>query len=290
MGVASVWSGVKSELGEGPYWSSRTQALVWVDIIGQNLHRQLVGSNAVESWSMPSRIGCAVEWESDFLVGLADGIYRFNPLTGDLIFVADPEPDQPLNRLNDGKCDPRGRFWVGSTRDDSDEEVGGLYRLDLDGRVVQVLEDVVCSNGLGWSPDGRVFYFTDSGPGCIDQFDFDMETGQVSNRRPFAQQADLPGIPDGLCVDSEGYIWSARWDGGCVVRYRPDGRIDKVVDLPVVRPTSCAFGGSSLDRLFITTVTFGLLSSQLTPESGAVLELDVACSGLPTTGYLGRRT
>jgi ABC-type nitrate/sulfonate/bicarbonate transport system ATPase subunit len=168
---------------------------------------------------------------------------------------------------------------------------GSLYRLDTDGRVSRMDTGFHVSNGLGWSPDNRRFYFTDSGPKRIYVYDFDLEGGAVENRRTFVQVPDGVGVPDGLAVDAEGFVWSAHWDGWCVTRYDPDGKVDRVINLPVPRPTSCAFGGPDLTTLYITSARIRLSAGQLAeaPLSGSVFALQSGIRGLARNALRGLR-
>ena len=167
--------------------------------------------------------------------------------------LAQPEAGRTDVRMNDGACDPQGRFWAGTMAYDESPGAGALYRLELDGSCTTVLTGLTISNGIGWSPDGSTMYLNDSGTGCVDAFRFDGATGAISDRRTLVR-SDQPGVvPDGLTVDEEGGIWVALWGGGAVNRYAPDGSLLASVELPVERPTSCAFGGPDRATLFITT-------------------------------------
>ena len=152
-----------------------------------------------------------------------------------------------------------------------------------------MLPGVIVSNGLGWSPDDRIMYFTDSGRGVIYAFDFDVDTGDIDNRRDFVRVAPADGLPDGLAVDAEGFVWGAHWNGWRITRYDPDGRIDRVVDLPVPQVTSLAFGGDSLDQMFVTTARLGLTENQLkeAPLSGGLFMIDAGVTGLPEVPFQG---
>jgi sugar lactone lactonase YvrE len=209
--------------------------------------------------------------------------------TGKASTIASPEAGKPGNRFNDGKCDRRGRFWVGTLAIDATPGHGSLYRLDPDGRCQTMDTGFHISNGLGWSPDDRRFYFTDTGPKRIYVYDFDAESGAIENRRVFAQLPDNVGSPDGLAVDADGFVWSAHWDGWCVTRYDPEGKVDRVINLPVPRPTSCSFGGPDLSTLYITSARIRLSAQQLAeaPMSGSVFALQAGVRGLPETPFAG---
>jgi sugar lactone lactonase YvrE len=201
-----------------------------------------------------------------------------------------PEADRPGNRFNDGKCDRAGRFWAASMHDGETDPSGSLYRLDASHRCERADDGFVIGNGLGWSPDNRTFYFTDSVARRIFAYDFDIDSGAIGRKRLFATIPDDAGFPDGLCVDAEGHVWSAHWDGWRVTRYAPDGRIVEVLRVPVPRPTSCAFGGSDLATLFITSARINLGAADLarSPLSGSVLSLRPDRNGLAEPSFGGR--
>jgi sugar lactone lactonase YvrE len=191
--------------------------------------------------------------------------------------------------MNDGACDPEGRFWAGSMAYDATPGAGSLFRVDRDGTLTTVLEGVTVSNGLAWDPDGRSLYYIDSATGGVDRFTYDRATGDVAGRRRMIEVPRELGEPDGMTVDADGCLWIALWNGGQVRRYDPGGRLLESVEVPVARPTSCAFGGRALDRLFVTTSRFGLdpgaLSEQ--PLAGALLVVDPGVRGLVTPPFAG---
>jgi sugar lactone lactonase YvrE len=232
-------------------------------------------------------VGCVVlRRTGGALVALRHGLHTLDLLTGETAFVVDADRDDATTRYNDGKCHRRGRLWVG-TLDDGDRPTGALYRVDPDCSMHELRGGVRCSNGLGWSPDDRTFYWTDSPTRTILAFDYDLETG--GTRRARALVRDERGLPDGLAVDAEGCVWSARWDGGCVVRYAPDGRVVTTIPLPVSRPTSVAFGGAGLDHLYITSAAWGLTPPQRArqPLAGALFVCRPGVQGLPAARFAG---
>ena len=234
-------------LGEGPLWCPREQALYWLDIKRPAIYRFDRERGQSGHWPMPSDIGCmALRASGGMVVGLRSGFAALDFETGAVTPIVDLEADRPGNRVNDGKVDRQGRFWAGTLNDAETDPLGSLYRLDPDRTVTLMQDGAVVSNGIGWSPDDRILYFTDSVVRTIWAYDFDAPSGAVAKRRVFAEVPDGTGYPDGLTVDSEGYIWSAVWDGWRVVRYDPSGRIDREVAMPVQRPTSCMLGGGDL--------------------------------------------
>jgi sugar lactone lactonase YvrE len=275
------------ELGEGPWWSVAEQCLWRVDVKGCLLHRWSPSSGDSETYRLPGEIGFAVPMHDRKLVaGLRQGISVFDAADGSVEVLAHPAPDRPEIRFNDGKTDRTGRLWGGTLTDDEREPTAALHRLDGDGSLATVVDGIVVSNGLGWSPDGLTMYYTDSGPRTIWAFDFDPETGTPANRRVFATDSDQ--FPDGLTVDAEGGVWSAKWDGSRVVRYEPDGSVSTVIDAPVSRPTSCMFGGPHLGILYVTSARVGLDADELaaTP-AGSVLAIEPGVAGLPEVPWRG---
>lgn len=198
--------------------------------------------------------------------------------------VAEAFDDESV-RMNDGGCDPQGRFYCGSMAYDASPGRGTLYRLDPDGSVHVVLSGVSISNGLAWSPDGGTVYYIDTPTNRVDAFDFDAEAGTFANRRTVVEIPPEAGHPDGMTVDAEGGLWVALWDGSAVHRYTPDGTLDEVVRLPVRRVTACAFGGPDLDQLYITTSRQDLSDPE--PEAGALFRTVPGVRGMPTLPFAG---
>lgn len=277
-------------LGEGPCWCPEHGRLYWVDILAPAIHVSDVSTGLTEIRSMPELVSAiAPRRRGGFVVATQGGIKAVDLATGSTSLLAAPESDGPGNRLNDAKCDSRGRFWVGSMALDASPDRGKLYRLDPDGKVHVMGRRVHVSNGLGWSPDDKIFYFVDSGRATIWAYDFDVESGTIENRRTFVVVPQNQGNPDGLTVDSEGYVWVAHWDGWRITRYAPDGGVDRIVNLPVPRPTSCTFGGPDMKTLFVTTARIRLSAQQLAeaPLSGSVLAVSVGIRGLSDHTYGG---
>jgi sugar lactone lactonase YvrE len=226
----------------------------------------------------------ALTREGDVLLAMRDGL---TVASGDLAqtpvrWSLPGEPDG--NRPNDGRVDSRGRFWIGTMALDEQPSTGSLYRADLEAeppRIVRMLAGVTISNGIDWSPDDDLMYYADSPTRRVDVFDWDPEPGMISQRRPFVTLGRGEGVPDGLCVDADGHVWVALWGGSAVRRYRPDGTLVQEVRLPVTRVTSCAFGGSNLDELLITTAAGGLNQEQLAaqPMAGGIFHYRPGCQG-----------
>jgi|GEM_PF-88285 len=281
-------------VGESPVFDERSNRLYWIDVRETPaIHMVDLGSGSEQSWPMREDIGSIALTQHDrLLVGLRSGFAFFNHVTGVMTPIADPESALPHNRLNDGKCDPQGRFWCGSMNSETGTADGNLYVLDVDLRWRHVLDDFLTPNGMSWSADGATMYLSDTRRGFIETFAFNGALGTLSERRIFADLGAMPGGPDGATMDAEGFLWSAQFEGGCLVRYAPDGRMDRVVRLPVTKPASCAFGGPGYRQLFVTTATRGLSHEDLQqqPLAGRMLVLDVGVAGLPPVCFAHRAT
>jgi len=223
----------------------------------------------------------ALRVQGGMVLALQHGFATLDLEDGTVTTLHDPEPDQAGNRFNDGKCDAQGRFWAGTMDEEEKVASGSLYRLDADLESQRIVEGVICSNGLGWSPDGGLMYYTDTRTHRIDVFDFDAATGDIANRRTFAEIPADHGVPDGLTVDAEGALWVACWGGWRVIRFAPDGLVDREVMMPVPQPTSCTFGGPSLSRLYVTSAKVGLDQAVLerAPKSGCIFAIDTETRG-----------
>lgn len=269
------------QLGEGPWWSVREQLLWRVDILGHVVHSWSPESDETARWDLDDVVGFAVPaGDGDSILGLRTGIVRTSLSTGEQRELA-PTPGVGAGRFNDGKTDRRGRVWAGTIVDDQSVLNGAFGHLGEDGFIVH-LDGMGISNGLGWSPDNETMYVTDSAVRTIWSFDFDIDSAELSNRRIFAVDDDCE--PDGLTVDAEGGVWSAKWDGARVVRYDPDGTISQVVEAPVSRPTSCMFGGRDLDTLYVTSASVGLDEEErASTPAGAVLAIQPGVTGVPET-------
>jgi sugar lactone lactonase YvrE len=269
-----------AELGEGPMWDVRTGRLVWIDILGRRVHQSEPQTGATESLAVPLDIGTiAPRAAGGFIAALQDGFWVVGD--GPAHRIATVPQAAPDIRFNDGKCDPQGRFWAGTMPYDETRPVGSLYRLDTNGSVTRMLSGVTISNGLAWSADGRTMFHIDTPTRRIDAFDFDPELGAMSNRRPAVEIPASAGWPDGMTLDGEGGLWVALWGGGAVHRY-VDGRLDRVIRLPVTQPTSCAFGGTGMDELFVTSARKGLSAgeSAAQPLAGSVFRVRPGVAGI----------
>ena len=288
------WSAAPGLLSEGPRWHEERQELLWVDILGKHVHRGTLGRDGalgeLTTITLDRHVGAVAPAESGgYVVAAGPGYLHIRP-DGTLRELAQPAAGAGDVRMNDGACDPQGRFWAGTMAYDESAGAGTLYRLELDGTTTTMLTGLTISNGIGWSPDGSAMYLNDSGSGHVFAFDFDGPTGAIGGQRTLVHM-DTPGVgPDGLTVDEEGGLWVAVWGGSAVHRYRPDGSLAEVVELPVERPTSCAFGGRARDTLFVTSAREGLSDVALAaqPHAGHVFAIDgLGVRGLPALPYRG---
>jgi len=289
----------KDWLGEGPCWHPREQALYWTDVPSKKIKRWHPASGARASWAMPEMVtAIAVRRQGELIVASHTGIDFFDPATGLATRFVAPEKDKPKNRSNDGKCDRRGRFWYGTMMNNFAPDMselpitgnsGGLYRIDPDGSIHTFEQGLGIANTFAWSPDDKTMYFADT-LDAIYAYDFDAASGRVGNRRTFGRlDTKQYGHADGSTIDADGFLWNARWDGGCLVRWAPDGKVDRVVKMPCRRVTSCIFGGPDLEVLYITTVRYGLSDGDLAeqPLAGGIFALDAGVKGIPDGQFAG---
>jgi len=250
----------ENHLGEGPVWDVDEGRLYWVDGTGRRVDKPAIWrmdpkTGKVENWKLEKDIGAlALRKSGGAVMALADGFYFFDFDTGKEELIVEIEADQPRSRLNDGKCDRRGRFFAGGMDDKEELGICGMWRLDPDLSVTRVEEGIICTNGPCWSPDDKTFYLADTFQGEFWAYDYDIETGDLSNRRVFATYHDDAGLADGSTVDEEGCMWNAQVIGGELVRYAPDGSVDRRIGMPVKNITSVNFGGDNLDVLYVTSM------------------------------------
>lgn len=277
-----IFDGPRAELGEAPFFHEPSNELWWVDLYRRRIHATSLVSGTSRSVDLQRRASFVFPGRdsSERLLGAPDGLVTLNGDHSSDTLISIDETDEDTC-LNDGKADERGRLWVGTLSLSRATAKCALYRVDLDGSVDKVLTDVGLSNGLGWSPDGSVFYYIDSHTQTISAFDFDSAAGSISNRRFFAEIPGGQGMPDGLAVDQDGGVWVALYRGAAVHRYGLDGKLDQVVTLPATYPTSVAFGGATGRTLFVTTAMALLSEDERKAESaaGRLLALDVGVAG-----------
>ena len=291
----AVWSAERGQLSEGPCWHAERQHLLWVDILAGHVHRARLDEDGapaeVETIAIGRHVGAlAPVLGGGYLLAAGQG-FMYVSDDGDIRELAQPMAGHPEVRMNDGACDPQGRFWAGTMAYDETPGAGALLRLELDGSYATVLTGLTISNGIGWSPDGKEMYLNDSGAGRLERFRFDPASGALSERTVIVQ-IDEPGVaPDGLTVDADGGIWVALWGGWALHRYARDGSLLERIELPVQMPTSCAFGGAEHDTLFVTSASDGLDKDAIAgqPDAGRVFSIrGLEVHGLPCDAYRGR--
>lgn len=273
--------------GENPMWDGRSGLLHYIDNTGCKVHSLDVVTGSAMTLDMPSVITTLVLRESGgAVVTLRSGIHFLDLETGDLELIS-PLADPPPHVFNDGKVDARGRFVIGASTSNftAPSPDGGLFRLDPDRSLTRLDSDIHFSNSPCWSPDGKTFYFSDSWVRTTFAYDYDAETGQVAARRTFADTSELGGLPDGATVDADGLVWIAIYQAGKIAAYRPDGRLERLIDMPVKLVSSVAFGGEHLDRLFVTTIAHTPMGRAEEDDAGALFVID----GLGTRGLAEHR-
>lgn len=278
---------VRNRLGEGPLWHPEEAALYWVDIDGHCFYRLEPNSGEWDRFEAGLPVGAlAFREQGGLLLATRDGFAFWDQGEEALRYIVDPEANKPQSRFNDGAVDRSGRFWAGTLGDGDNNH---LYRLDPDGSVHMMESGVGISNGIGWSPDDRIMYYTDSPRHTIYAYDYDAASGSIANRRILVHDPEQPGVPDGLTVDQEGFIWSARWGGYCLLRYDPQGKVERKVEIPAECPTSCTFGGPDLDELYITSAWAALGEARMheQPLAGDLFRLKAPAAGFPEPKFAG---
>jgi len=276
----------RSRLGEGPLWDSSQGLLYWVDIYNHRVNQfnPTIGQNLF--FDVGDVVGSiALAGKDRLIMAQRNGLAFLNTSTGEVSPIIPVEADILDNRFNDGKCDPQGRFWFGSMCPGKNQ--GSLYRYDSDDSLHRMETGLTITNGLGWSPDEKIFYLTDSAQQKIYAYNFDLVTGNINKKRIFVDLVGESFYPDGLTVDSQGNIWSAMWDGWCIIRFNPNGEEILRIPLPIQRPTSCTFGGDNLQTIYITTASVGLSEEEIEKSfySGDLFALQTDITGLPSDHF-----
>lgn len=281
----------KSDLGEGAIWNYKTGELIWVNITDKilNFYNPRLKSN--KEMLTGQMIGTVVPAESGkMMVALENGFYQLDPETGAKKLIANPEEGIKGNRFNDGKCDPAGRFWAGTMSTDGKRQAGALYRLDPDSSVHKMIDNVSTSNGVVWSPDYTKMYYIDTPTRKVMAWDYDNETGEISNPETAIEVPEEMGYPDGMTIDAEGNVWIALWGGSAVGCWNPEtGELLRTIDVPAKNVTSCAFGDDDLGTLYITTARQGTSDEELEkfPLAGGVFKIRPGVKGVEAFFFKG---
>ncbi|MBS4203983.1 SMP-30/gluconolactonase/LRE family protein [Lederbergia citrea] len=276
----------QAELGEGPSWDAESKVLYWVDILGKQIHTYEPSSGSTGIIQLDEHIGAVVPRKNGGLVAvLQSGFYFIDLPSERLTFIENPEEHLENNRFNDGKCDPNGRFWAGTMAYDGAEGQASLYCFEQGNHVKKVLDNVTISNGIAWSPDFKTMYYIDTPTRQVVSYDYDMKTGEISNKRIAVVIPHEMGGPDGMTSDLEGNIWIAHWGGFQVTRWNPKtGELLVSIPIPAPQVTSCVFGGENLDELYITTARTGLDQETLEkyPHAGGLFRVKTGIKGSDT--------
>ena len=278
-------------VGEGPIWDADANVLWWVDIMSSELYAYDPQTGENREWNVGQHVGTVVQRASGgLMLALRDGFAAFDPGSGKLEMLADPEAHLPGNRFNDGKCDPGGRFWAGTMAYEDHSDQGSVYRMDTDHGVHKMIENIGVSNGIIWSLDAKTMYYTDSLDYAIRAYDYDVGTGGISNERISIDFPQEMGIADGFTIDEEGMLWVAHFGSSRVRRWNPDTAAVLVeIELPTASITACAFGGPNLDQLYITCATLGMSDAEKAqqPHAGGLFVAEVGVRGLPSDKFGG---
>ncbi len=285
----------RARLGEAPVWDAGRGCVWWIDCIGRRLHRYDLATGAAASVDAGEAVhSIGICSDGRLVAAMASGFGRLDPETGAFGRLSHPEETRPDFHFNDGKCGPDGCFWAGSMPRNYTGAGGRLFRLGPGDAAAAMAGGFTVPNGPGWSPDGTVFYIADSPAGAIFRYPFDAQGGAPNGgvlglRQVAVEPGAAPGWPDGMAVDADGCLWSARWDGGCIVRFTPDGAVDRIVGMPVSRPTSCAFAGPDLDILVVTSGTAGMdeAARAAEPLAGGLFAFDPGVKGAPVGTFGG---
>lgn len=276
--------------GEGVFWNPADGLVWWTDIEGKHLWSFDPESNHSSSYSVEDRVCCfAPRLNGGFIAAYADHVALLDVIAGTSNKIFEFEPTNDETRTNDGRTDRQGRFVIGGMNEKSGSANSSVIRIDADLSFTTLINDVSCANSTCFSPDGETMYFADTPDKEIVAFDYDTAAGTISNRRQLASFSGEPGLPDGSCVDAEGGVWNAEWEGRRVVRVAPNGKIDRIIEVPVWKPTCCAFGGANLDTLYITTSRLmsdeEMLSKE--PQSGGLFAVEPGVCGVIDAPFAG---
>lgn len=283
-------SDVKSLLGEGPIWDADSNKVYWVDILQGMIHELSTKDRSIRSISTQEMIGAvSLCTNGQLLAALKSGLAYINSNSGAKEHLTHAEAELPNNRYNDGKCDPAGRFWIGTMSLNEEPGAGNLYQFTTDIGIQKKLSNVTISNGLAWSLDNKTFYYIDTPCFEVWAYDYDINTGNIENKKVVIQIPPSEGYPDGMSIDEEGMLWIAHWDGWQVARWNPNtGEKLLSVQIPAARVTSCCFGGPNLNDLYITTAKVGLSKEDeaLQPLAGSLFYIrNLPFKGVPVAPF-----
>lgn len=290
--IRCVWN-ENSILGESPLWHPIEKVLYWVDILGKKLHRLNINTHHHDVWLMPTDISCiAPNKNGGIIAGFKHGVAILNPITNTINYLdVLSEKAAADSVFNDGHCDRQGRFWLGTK---AAGEVGAkdilkipptgaVYRFGAEKKLQEQVGNYIVTNGLVFSLDSKYFFIANSPKRIIYRYEFDSDSGTIHNPTIFSKIADDAGVPDGMALDSEGFLWNCHFAGWRITRYTPDGKIDRVIKMPVGYPTSCCFGGPDLNTLFVTSAKRDVSDAELKhqPLAGCLFAIDVDVPGVP---------
>lgn len=284
----------KAQLGEGPIWHHELKQLYWIDIEGRQLFLYTPAVDELRNFPTQERIGTVVPIEGGgALVALQNGIHSMDLISGNMTLLANPLDTLPDMRFNDGKCDPVGRFWIGTMHLQTKQGAASLYVMDSRHHVKKVLDDVTISNGIIWSLDQKKMYYIDTPTNQVKAFDYDITTGDISSPRVIITIPEASGSPDGMTIDEEGMLWIGLYGGGAVGRFNPNtGELMQKIGVPALNVTACAFGGDLLETLYITTASIGMHDEQKKkyPFAGGLFAVKPGVKGIPANFYKNQST
>lgn len=285
----NIFSDIRCTLGEGPAWDASSKSLFWVDIEGKKVFAATADGVITNSWSTSAQPSAVILAHSgNNLVTAGQEILELSAVSGEMKPYVQLAGEPSFNRCNDAKCDPVGNLWVGTMDNAEKGRTGRLWRIDPNGEGKVFLEGIGVANTLAWDRLRGRFYFADSMVGDIYVFDYNEEKADITCRKSFFHRDSAPGVPDGSAIDEEGFLWNARWDGGCVIRISPDGELDRVIEVPARCPTSCAFGGEDMKTLYVTSAASDSSSHEGSDDlGGAVFSIDVDVAGSRIPPYKG---
>ena len=285
--------GTRDQLGESPVWDERTQSLYWIDSLAGVIHKLSPASGVTEEFQVPAPIGSlGLTQGGGAVLALRHGFAQFDFSTHQLTMGPSIDVDHPMVRLNDGKVDPFGRFVAGTLhggRAENERPLGGLYRIDSSGAIELIEDDLALTNGPCFSPDGRTFYLADSARRVTWAYDY-RDNGPLVNKRIFVNTDALGSGADGATVDADGYVWTVLVRIGAIARFAPDGTLDRTIEMPVRHPTSVAFGGPSLNILYVTSISRSTHLSDESPDAGGLFAVEnLGVKGLPAQRFGSRQ-